>query len=443
MKRLISLFLFIISIITLSTVCYGASETDNHITFSETATDSSMLLFAKKFGGNYKGAPTPPIVVNDTLIVVSGVKIYKLDAVTGEEIASTKMQGSTIYATVSPCFAEGKIFVQLDGGIVQAFDYETMTSQWIYTAPSGGQAICPVTYKDGYIYTGFWNGETEVADYVALSTADEDTTTDIETKTAQWTYSSSGGFYWAGCAVTDNYVVFGKDDGERGYTGTSHIIALDKTTGQEVSYLIVTGDIRSSVTYSEETDAFYCSGKAGYIYKFRLDESTGKLYALEEYKADGAVTSTPVVYNKRLYAGCQKGAFGKFIVLDAETINEIYSCDMQGYPQGTMLVSAGYENTKEKVYIYSTYNAKPGGITVFEDSKGQTTAKKTELFVPDGSMSEYCISTISAGEDGILFYKNDSGNIFAVIKEFDVTSLLTKIFSLFRSIIEKLTLFFS
>lgn len=443
MKKVLSILLAVVlAIMPFSVVSYAVSGSFGNITTAQTPTDSSMLLFSKKFGGNYKGVPTPPIVVGDTLILVSGVKLYKLDAQTGEEIASVKMQGSTLYATVSPLYADGKVFVQLDDGIVQAFDYETMKSLWIYTDNLGGQAICPITYDGEYVYTGFWVDETEYANYVCINIKDENTTKETESKSAKWTYKVLGGFYWAGCCVTDKYVVFGKDDGQRGSNGNSQIISLNKSTGKIASTLNVKGDIRSSVTYSSETNSYYVSSKAGYVYKFSMD-SNGKLVSLATYTASGAVTATPVVYNERLYVGCSAGSTGEFIVLNASTMKEIYTCEMLGYPQGTMLVSSGYEDANEKVYIYSTYNSKPGGITVFEDSAGQTQAAKTELFTPDESMSEYCISTISTGEDGTLYYKNDSGNIFAVTKKADIASFLQKILAVFMKLLLQIKALFS
>ena len=129
---------------------------------------------------------------------------------------------------------------------------------------------------------------------------------------------------------------------------------------------------------------------------------------------------------------------------DAKTMKEIYTADMQGYPQASMLVSTGYEQTSGKVYIYSTYNAKPGGITVFEDSQGQTSVVKTELFTPDTDMQQYCISTVSAGEDGTLYYKNDSGNIFALREgKTGVQSLLQKIIDAIKNIIAKIITLFN
>lgn len=439
MKKTLSLLLALIIIISgFCVTAYAQSQAYTGITSAQTPTSEASLLFSKKFGGNYKAAPTPPVVVGDTILLVSGVKLYKLNAETGEEIASVKMEGTTLYTTVSPLYADGKVFVALDEGIVQAFDYKTMKSLWVYTDKIGGQALCPITYDNGYIYTGFWVDETENANYVCLSVKDENTKKETESKSAKWTYKALGGFYWAGCCVTDKHIVFGKDDGKKNSDSSSKIISLDKSTGKVASTLNVKGDIRSSVTYSAETKVYYTSSKAGYVYKFSMD-SSGKLSSLKSYKAVGAVTATPVIYNGRLYVGCQNGSAGKFIVLNAKTMKEIYSTDMQGYPQASVLVSTGYEQINGKVYIYSTYNAKPGGITVFEDSQEQTSAFKTELFTPDTDMQQYCISTISAGEDGTLYYKNDSGNIFALREgKTGVQSFFQKIIDAIKNIIAKI-----
>ena len=444
MKKLLSIILTIVLLVsTFSVICFAESVAYNGITTAKTPVTAVTLSFSKKFGGNYKAAPTPPVVVGNTIILVSGVKLYKLNARTGEEIASVKMQGSTLYATVSPLYADGKIFVALDDGIIQAFDYKTMKSLWVYTDNLGGQAICPITYDNGYVYTGFWNDETEYANYVCVSSKDKNTKNETESKSAKWTYKALGGFYWAGCCVTDKYVVFGKDDGKKGSSNKSKIISLNKSTGKYVSGLSIKGDIRSCVTYSSETDSYYVSSKAGYIYKFTMN-SSGKLGSLKTYTASGSVTTTPVIYKNRLYAGCQNGSAGKFLVLNAKTMKEIYSCDMLGYPQAAMLVSIGYEETKGKIYIYSTYNAKPGGITVFEDSPKQTKAVKTELFKPDSKMQQYCISTIAAGENGTLYYKNDSGNIFVLSEEkTDLQSIFEKIIATIKDIIAKIINFIS
>ena len=142
MKKILSLlFAVIILASSLCLLSYGVGQAYMGVTTAKTPINNVSLLFSKKFGGNYKAAPTPPVVVGDTVLLVSGVKLYKLNAETGEEIASVKMEGSTLYTTVSPLYADGKIFVSLDEGIVQAFDYKTMKSLWVYTDKIGGQAL--------------------------------------------------------------------------------------------------------------------------------------------------------------------------------------------------------------------------------------------------------------------------------------------------------------
>lgn len=439
MKRIVSFFIVVLLTFSLiSGVSCAVEQSFVGTTSAQTPIVIAKLKFSKKFGANYRAAPTPPTVVGDTLLLVSGVKLYKLNAQTGDEIASVKLQSTTLYATVAPIYADGKVFVQLDGGIVQAFDYQSLKSLWIYEDPLGGQAICPITYSSGYIYTGFWNDEDEDANYICLSVDDEDINNEYESKNASWTYRSQGGFYWAGCAVSDKFVVFGKDDGQKGSDSQSSIVVVDKSNGEEVSAIETEGDIRSSVTFYSENDSYYVSSKAGYVYKFTMDSETGVLSSLKAYKAEGAVTATPVVYNNRLYIGYQSEKSGKFAVLDANTMKEIYSCEMLGYPQNTMLVSIGYEAMTSKVYIYSTYNNRPGGITVFEDSEGQTKPQKTELFKPDDSQSQYCISTVSVGADGTLYYKNDSGYIFAVTSDVTENGFVERIIAFINRIIEKI-----
>ena len=104
------------------------------------------------------------------------------------------------------------IFVGLSGGKIQAFNAKTLESLWIYTDPLGGQPNTSPTYHDGYIYVGFWNGESKPGNFVAISVTDEDPMKTDEAKLASWSYACVGGFYWAGAYVTDNLCIVGTDD---------------------------------------------------------------------------------------------------------------------------------------------------------------------------------------------------------------------------------------
>lgn len=423
--------------------CFGGSalsvsESRSFLTDSKTPVSSGKLKFSKKFGQGFVNTPTTPVVVGNTLIVAAGKKLFKLDAQTGDEIKSVSLEGTVGFAVAMPLYADGKIFVQLDGGKVQAFDYKTMKSLWLYTDELGGQGLSPLTYDSGFVYTGFWLGETQSANFVCLSAKDENPKKENEGKKARWTFKRKGGFYMAGAAVTDRFVFVGCDDGEKESAGNSLILSLNKATGKLVSSLKTKGDLRSSVTYDEELGAFFITSKSGFVYRFKADEKNGKLSSLASYKAGGSVTSSPAVYGGRVYFGCQSADAGKFIVLNAKTMKKVYDCEMPGFPQSTAMIATGNDG---KVYIYMTYNRKPGGIVMFVDSPGQTAAKKTDLFTPPEDMSQFCLSSVTAGSDGTLYYKNDSGNIFAVTES--TQSPFIKLMNTVLRILLKLALVFA
>ena len=158
------------------------------------------------------------------------------------------------------------LFVALSNGRVQAFNAETLESLWVYTDPLGGQSNCPVTVCDGYVYTGFWNGETKDANYVCLSITDEKPNEKLEAKTATWRYTKAGGFYWAGAYVSKNFMLLGTDDGETGYTkGHGSILLMDPKTGRVLDRTDAPrGDVRSSICYAD--GAYYATTKGGRLH---------------------------------------------------------------------------------------------------------------------------------------------------------------------------------
>lgn len=439
MKKIVSLLLCVLLLLSVCLVSSAAvSESRSLLTDAKTPVSAGKLKYSKRFGAGYTNSPTTPLAVGNTLIVAAGKKLYKLDSQTGEEIQSASLAGSLGFAVAMPLYADGKIFVQLDGGRVQAFSFKTMKPLWLYIDKLGGQGLSPLTYDNGYVYTGFWVSETDSASFVCLSAKDEDTKKENESKKARWTYKRKGGFYMAGAAVTDKFVLVGCDDGARGSSGNSCILSLNKTNGKLASSLKTKGDLRTSVTYDSSLKSYFVSSKAGFVYRFKADAKSGKLSSLVSFKASGSVTSSPAVYKGRVYFGCQSKESGKFVVLNAKTMKKVYDCEIPGYPQSAPLVSTGYEG---KTYIYMTYNQKPGGILMFEDAPGQAAAKKTDLFTPPESLSQFCISAVTAGSDGTLYYKNDSGTIFAVTE--NTQSVFVKLLNAVLHILLKLVSVFA
>lgn len=377
--------------------------------------EKTDLKWALKLGNSYKDAPSTQIVVDNTLIVMSGNTLYKIDTDTGEIIKSAEMVETPSYSYTSPTYAEGVIYCPLDNATVQAFSYKNLKSLWIYRDELGGQSLTPITYSDGCIYTGFWNNEDMDANYVCIEVKDENIFNQTEEKSAKWTYTSKGGFYWAGAEVYSNAIIFGCDDGTFYDKKPSKLISLDKYSGKVIDTLEITGDQRSGVSIYNGT--VYAVAKAGWLYSSKLN-SDGSFNdsTVKKLSLGGASTSKPVIYNNRLYVGVQGSGFGKgyLKVIDASTLKLIYSAQTKGYPQNSVLLSDAYVEESGMVYVYATYNANPGGITVFTDKPGQSTATQSELFVPEGDKANYCISSIVSSEDGTLYYKNDSGYIFAL-----------------------------
>ena len=174
--------------------------------------------------------------------------------------------------------------------------------------------------------------------------------------------------------VRGDYVVFGTDDGTSGSDGTGHVLSLNKKTGEVMDSVDVIGDQRSTIAYDKETDRLYFTTKGGYLYSLKLksDGTFGK-DTLKSVQPGNMSTSTPVVYNGRIYIGVTSGSnfSGTYSisVIDAATMTEIYKAPLKGYPQCSVLLSTAYEKEDGSVYLYATYNNNPGGITLIRDKK--------------------------------------------------------------------------
>ena len=392
---------------------------------AETESSDVELLWASASGSGYgSDAVGSPIFVGGYMYAYAGSRLLKLDPATGETVASANMASNSDFAIIPPTYADGMIFVALKEGRVQAFRADDLTSLWVYQDPLKGQSNSPITYSDGYVYVGFWNGESGAANFVCL-TADYEGTS---AKEALWRYTSDGGFYWAGAYANDKYVVVGTDDGQSGYTSqTAKLVVFDKRTGEIVdSKEGYTGDIRSNIAYAD--GRVYFTSKGGYFYSEVLG-ADGKLSGSQAINLGGMSTSTPVVYKSRAYVGVSgTGQFTAYsghhiAVLDLNSWSVAYTAITQGYPQTSGLLSTNTEDGSVNVYFMDNYT--PGVMRVINDSAGQTALKDgisengqsncaPVVFKPEGPLAQYCISSPVVDEYGTLYFKNDSGNLIAL-----------------------------
>ena len=469
---------------------YKYANATNNNSVVERATprlpQETQTKWTAKFGTGWAAAPTPPLIDKDFAYIAVGSRIVQLYKETGEETELSQeerepfFQGRNVGFAMNPMlYAEGKFFVQIANGALQCVDARTLKPLWVAKADNiKGQTVSNLSYKKidgvGYVYLGTWNGENRDGQFFAVKIDNEGITEETakvtmvnsgstekqevtyKVKKPAWTFTPSKddktntgdsnrprGFYWSGAYVTDKYLAIGTDDGtsEGQYKEGSTLYTLNPKTGAMIdSVPNIKGDIRTSVSYDEDSKCLYYSTKGGHVHKTHVTED-GKLSNDSYVYVGGMTTATPVVYKDRIYIGVSgKSQFDpnsdhKFVVIDnsqpklSET-SIAYKQDIPGYPQATPLLTTAYKDedfdkatpgADGRIYVYFTYNAQPGGIYAFYDVQGAKEPiikDRTQLavYTPTSDKQQFCISPIVADKKGTLYYKNDSCYLFAVEK---------------------------
>lgn len=432
---------------------FRADAYNNGVTAAKTpvSAEETVLYWAKKLGdGTESQACGCPILVDGCVYTYAGTTLYKLDAASGAILQTGQMDHASGFALNTPTYAAGMLFVALADGTVQAFHAQTLEPLWIYRDALGGQPNSPIVYADGYIYTGFWLGETQDANFVCLSVTDEDPTRQDEEKLPSWIYTHTGGFYWSGAYVTDNFMLVATDDGETGYAkGYARLLSLDPHTGTLLDSVTMPlpGDIRSGVMFDPQTDACYFTSKGGWFGKIRVsadgtaDRGSLQCLPLQNGSTDGSPamsTSTPTVCGGRAYIGVSGSSqFGNYsghniTVIDLVRMEVAYTVPVQGYPQSSAMLTTAYDSGDGTVYVYFFDNCMPGKLRILRDKPGQTKAQETVtetyvrdgktytcavapvLFTPCGAHAQYTVCSPIADENGTIYFKNDTGYLFAL-----------------------------
>lgn len=433
---------------------FRGGSTNNAVTSAKvpTAAENGTLYWANKIGsGIDSDAVGSPILVGDDIITYASDNLFRVNTVTGEIMATGKMDHKSSFSITPPTYAEGMVFVALSNGCVQAFNAATLESLWIYNDPLGGQPNCPLTVKDGYLYTGFWNSETGNANFVCLSITDENPNEAKEEKYASWFHTAKGGYYWAGAYAGSDFILIGTDDGDSSCTSqTSRMLLLDKKTGKLLdSWDNLNGDIRSTVVYDSATNAYYFTSKGGSFYSFQVSER--KICNQWNVGLDNGIggtpmsTCSPVVYNGRAYVGVSgAGQFTAYsghniTVIDLGSQSIAYSVKTQGYPQTSGLLTTAYNADTGYAYVYFFDNYTPGKLRVLRDKPSMTGpdmytqegSRQTAyaLFTPTGDHAQYAICSPIVDEYGTIYFKNDSANLMAfgsTITELQITTKPSK-----------------
>lgn len=357
-----------------------------------------------------------PIISSSNIYIVCKNILYKMDM--DGTILSSLSLAKSMNSICNMSLYENKLYIPLSSGTMQCVSTDTFSSLWI-SEEFGLQSLTTAYCRDGLVYAGTTNADGSDGLYYCL---------DAGTGKTIWTYkneSSPCGYYWSGAISTghsaeSSALLMGGDNGIL----VSHSLTEDKVydTFPLSDATGSSGSIRAGITYNSVTDAYYTTTNNGYLYKIKMNadgsfDSVNCVFLGNTPSASVNCTSTPTIYNNRIYVCSYYNSQGLISVIDAVSMKQIYSvtCDGLGDIKSSPLVSTAYasELNHDKVYVYFTVNFVPGGIYYIEDDSGAYSSEIKTLFEPETG-KQFCMSSIAAGPDGTLYYSNDSGTLFAV-----------------------------
>ena len=382
-------------------------------------------------------------------------RIIKINKDTGKIEKEHKYhdESYTQYYVGNIGYGDGKVYVAYategteNNGRIEAFDAQTLEPVWITEKAShvekdeeSGEEktvydviASKLVYDDGHLYYGTGTGTPgssygwdKVGTYYVLDTKDEDTTKTDEIKNAKEVISTSdeGNFYLKNAVKAGKYMVSSDTKGQ--------LFTIDQETSKVVATKEFNEVFSGGIAYDQTTSMIYFVVGTNDLYgvKINSDGTFGDSHHVKVYES-GYSTMTPEVYNGKVYLTGSKGSNGLenngyFAVVDVRS-NEYkvnYTVDIPAYSQGEMLVSKTGENSVRLYFTVNTaktdenYNVlSGGGIYSIEDKQGATSSKLETVYEPEQKYANYCMSSVFADEDGILYYSNDSKTIFAVGKK--------------------------
>nr|WP_122012094.1 immunoglobulin-like domain-containing protein [Maliibacterium massiliense] len=378
------------------------------------------LLWATKLGQAYQPEATSaigaPILVDDALYIAAGNQLYKLDKQGAQLSRATLASDIGYFANIA--YGGGMIFVPVSDGRIQAFNAATLAPLWISPAQAGHQINTSILYHEGYVYAGTFAGTAYTSldgVFFCIKAEDADALHAMEENPYVWQYRAGGarkGFYWSGGAVAGGALLFGSDEGKL----ISHALVDDAV----IDAIDVGSDIRCATAFDVQRSRAYFTTKDGALHsvKVNADGTFDRTSLRSRQMADESEsTSTPVVYNGRVYASTGSVmSDGAFHVLDADTLAEIYRVDLGGITQSAPLLSTAYatDENDQKVYLYVALNEASGSVVRVEDSAHNTTPRVETLYTPAAGMRQYSTASLIADASGALYYTNNAGYLVAL-----------------------------
>lgn len=241
-----------------------------------------------------------------------------------------------------------------------------------------------------------------------MTTKDDDPDNTLETKDYVWQDNDSG-FYNTGGLVNDGYLYYGNQTGS--------VICHNLTDNEVLSHVDLKSPIRSTVV--EANGYLYVVTNDGTLHK--LSSNNGVLEKVSSLKVEGVASaaSTPTIADGRIYFGVNASygswpnnvSKGYLVVVDEIAFEIAYTIETPYEVQGRPLVNT----SSDENVVYFTCNGQPGGIYTIKDKVGNTNSTLNTLYTPIEEYQDYCITSV-IGDGNTLYYRNDSGTLFAIDK---------------------------
>ena len=272
-------------------------------------------IWTNKFSTKGISYNSIPIMGTNGIYVVNSNILYELSYANGQVLRQTTLK-EKMNSVCNMLLEEHFLYIPLANGTMQCVDITSMTSLW-QSESFGGQSLSTTFCQDGYLYAGTTNvssNGTTTGLFYCLNAKDGSTV---------WTYEDKdhpGGYYWSGAIVYEDALYFTGDNG----------ILVSHSLMEPVVYdtaVLTTANIRAGLTYHKETDALYTVAKDGTLFQIQCGNqkitkvSSGKIMNGANFVT---CTSTPTIYNNRLYVGCMADQYGYVCVMDALTLKPIY-----------------------------------------------------------------------------------------------------------------------
>lgn len=379
-------------------------KNNNAVVDSKAPTNKTELLWESfsnapdSWGSVYAGTP---ILVNNHIYAVRNHKIEMLDAKTGKVKASTKLHSQIGYYS-NIIYGGGMIFVPLGNGDVQCFNAATLKSMYLIENPaalgSSWGVYGAMHYDNGKLYIGYSN-QGDYGGYAVYDTLDPNTDDEYEVVEPLWmTGEEDQSYYGSGAVTIKDMVVIGGDGG---------IVSVrNAKTGEELSKLQLSGKIRCPLVYEDGYIWTTTQGKK--IYKLLLSEG-GKITVAEEADLPNISNASPVVTGGKVYITGGVWGAGFLAVYDMNLT--LLAQEKGENPFNTPTVTTAYDN----VFAYFTENGPEGSLYMAEVTANNKITL-TKIYTPEHP--QYSMSKVIIGSDGIIYYTNDSGYLFAIRGEF-------------------------